>query len=172
MYAYFDEYLPINPYSQNLFTFHKILNNMECFLRLVRLPVRVVGCSILVYLLFQDTVCHFHNTAFKEWIYSKFVWLCWYQKSHCTLLITTSNTLWSLQQYLWTVCDSCHVLSSSHIIIHDFASFPKVLWRGVKLVSNFHPMINFLQYQKWRQWSGEPFTLLGWNLSLFWHWVT
>lgn len=172
MYAYFDECLPINAYSQNLSTFHKILNNTECFLRLVHLSVCVVGCSILVYLLFWDTICHFHNRAFKEGIYSESVWLCWYQKSHCTLLIITSNTLWSLQRYLWTVSDSHHVLFSSHIIIHDFASFPKVLWRGVKLASNFHPMIIFLQYQKWRQWSGEAFTLLEWNLSLLWHWVT
>jgi len=52
MYAYFDECLPINAYSQNLSRFHKILNTMECFLRLVRLPVHVLGWSILVYLLF------------------------------------------------------------------------------------------------------------------------
>jgi hypothetical protein len=32
-----------------------------------------------------------------------------------------------------------------------FSSFPKLLWREVKLASDFHPMINFLQYQKWRQ---------------------
>lgn len=147
MYAYFDECLPINAYSHNLFRFLKILNNMECFLRLVRLPVHVLDQPVLVYLLFWDTVWHFHNTAFKEWIYSKSVWLCWYQTSHCTLLITTSNTLRSLQQYLWTVCDSHHVLSSSHITIHGFASFPKVLWRGVKLASDFHLWLIFCNTQ-------------------------
>lgn len=46
MYAYCDECWSINAYSQNLSAFHKTLKR-NVPLRLVRLPVHVLGCSYL-----------------------------------------------------------------------------------------------------------------------------
>lgn len=155
MYAYFDECLPINAYSQTLSPFHKILNNMEYSLRLVCLPVHVLRCSCL-FIYFYETQCGISTTRHSKNGFTASLFDIRSHIAHC----------WSLHQ---STCEVCSCTSSSHIIIHDLAPFP---FRGVKLASASLPMINFLQYQKWRQQNFEAFTFLGWNQSLLWCWVT